>query len=95
MDHPTDFFTMVPTDVALMTLSSFEPEFSTWISGWRIVRLSCPGHKEFTSRVGPSEINGFRTLVFARLTGLMEVPPASTTWYWKLLSSLAPPFTPA
>src|ERR1700719_2919755 len=30
MDNPTDFFTMVPTDVALMTHSSLQPEFPIW-----------------------------------------------------------------
>jgi len=46
MDHPTDFFTIVPADVALMTPSSSELEFPIWISGGRIIRFSCPGHNE-------------------------------------------------
>src|SRR5712692_9550964 len=56
MDHPTDFFTMVPTDVALMTPSSLEPEFPIWISGLCIVRFSCPRHNELATIAGPDGI---------------------------------------
>src|SRR5207245_4270336 len=56
LDHPSDFFRMVPTDVALMTPSSLEPDFPIGISGLCILRFSCPRHNELATRAGPSGI---------------------------------------
>src|SRR5579864_6100555 len=43
---------------------SFHPEFPIWrlVSG--IICSSYPGHNEFVTRAGPSEVAGFRRLVF-------------------------------
>src|ERR1019366_3835087 len=56
---------------------SFTPESSIWTSNSRIVRFSFPGHNEFATRAGPSEISGVPKARFWRMAQLFVF-----SWPW-------------
>jgi hypothetical protein len=59
---------MLPVQHGRFLVFRSEPEYAIWNSKSDIVCFCCPENNEFATRAGPSEIAGFRRLVFAPMT---------------------------